>query len=162
MTKWLLIWLQMSISHLPGVSPVRSRTTSNAHQYLHDRKGSGEVRGNGVQNDARALLPGSTRVAPLDASPLLKACSLRAGAPRRVICLQYARWWSFFMMLFNPQWEKKRKGWGWEGGMSSRAPDKLAPAAISVGYWLLYLSTEAGVNLSCDLYSALCATLTWR
>lgn len=46
-------------------------------------------------------------------------------APSRIICLQWARWWSFFMMLFNPQ--RRRRG-----GPSSRAPDKLAPVAISV------------------------------
>lgn len=48
----------------------------------------------------------------------------------------------------------------WVGGLSSRAPDKLAPEAISVGYRLLYLSRETGVNLRCDLYSALPAALT--
>lgn len=48
----------------------------------------------------------------------------------------------------------------WVGALSSRAPDKLAPEAISVGYRLLYLSRETGVNLCCDLYSALPAALT--
>lgn len=46
------------------------------------------------------------------------------------------------------------------GRQSSRAPDKLAPEAISVGDGLLCLSSEAGVNLCCDLYSALPAALT--
>lgn len=62
------------------------------------------------------------------------------------------------MMLFNPQWGRRMEEA--RRGLSSRAPDKLAPVAISVGYVLLYLSRETGVNLSCDLYSALCATLT--
>lgn len=45
-------------------------------------------------------------------------------------------------------------------GRSSRVPDKLAPEAISVGGGLLRLSGETGVNLCCDLPSALPAPLT--
>lgn len=50
-----------------------------------------------------------------------------------------------------------REGWGGGGG---RVPDKLAPEAISVGDGLLCLSSETGVNLCCDLSSALPAALT--
>lgn len=45
-------------------------------------------------------------------------------------------------------------------GRGGRVPDKLAPEAISVGDGLLCLSSETGVNLCCDLSSALPAALT--
>lgn len=63
----------------------------------------------------------------------LPSAELVHQAPARVVCLQCARWWSFFMMLFNPRWR-----WGGRrGALSSKAPDKLAPEAIYVGYRLL-------------------------
>lgn len=134
-------------------SPRDAVVTSNGRRYSSvQRSACKRLKKRGDQAEARSPLRREA------AERVLPSAEFVRQAPTRVICLQCARWWSFFMMLFHPRWTLG----GWGGALSSRAPDKLAPEAISVGYRLLYLSRETGVNLCCDLYSALPAALTWR
>lgn len=95
---------------------------------------------------------------------------VRKKAPGRIICLQFVRAdGQFFMMLFNTQWRGETKTGcavvvGQDGGRGGGClePQTSWLQRPSLGYALVCLRAETGVNLSCDLCSALCATLTWR